>query len=276
MAQSPALFPTSPPSYESVDSPKPTILPRSVAFLPASPTSYDSSSSPRVTIGRQSDASILAAPTRHNSSGNTFVSQVRVSALTQQVWSRCPGQDLTPFPNSFSIDQLARPPPSLFGGVARDLQSTLEDSSRLTYTYGNNKPDISGHPWQKTIATEPSSALLEKRDSNNKSQEHFTVNTHTRQDDLPVPTSEGFNTQRFSRYMRTEESQHRQILEPNEKFLGPQYLSTLTSVNNLAEILWKQGKHEAAEIMYRRVLDRREKVLGPDYLDMLTSVNSLA
>ena len=44
--------------------------------------------------------------------------------------------------------------------------------------------------------------------------------------------------------------------------LGPEHPSTLTSMNNLAQVLYSQGKYEAAEEMQRRALELKEKVLG--------------
>ena len=58
---------------------------------------------------------------------------------------------------------------------------------------------------------------------------------------------------------------HRQTLELREKVLGPEHPDTLTSMNNLAEVLTDQGKYEAAEEMHRQVLELREKVLGLEH-----------
>ncbi|PWW75743.1 TPR-like protein [Tuber magnatum] len=52
--------------------------------------------------------------------------------------------------------------------------------------------------------------------------------------------------------------------------------STLTSVNNLAQVLQYQGKYDESEAMNQRALEGREKILGPDHPDTLTSVNNLA
>ena len=51
---------------------------------------------------------------------------------------------------------------------------------------------------------------------------------------------------------------------------------TLTSMNNLAEVLSSQGKYEAAEAMHRRTLELSEKVLGLEHPHTLTSMNNLA
>ena len=58
--------------------------------------------------------------------------------------------------------------------------------------------------------------------------------------------------------------------------LGAEHPDTLISVNNLASVLWDQGKYEAAEEMHRRALEGREKVLGAEHPDTLISVYHLA
>jgi hypothetical protein len=50
-----------------------------------------------------------------------------------------------------------------------------------------------------------------------------------------------------------------------EKVLGVEHPSTLSSVNNLAEVFRDQGKYEEAEEMHRRALEGREKVLGAEH-----------
>jgi tetratricopeptide (TPR) repeat protein len=58
--------------------------------------------------------------------------------------------------------------------------------------------------------------------------------------------------------------------------LGHEHPSTLTSMNNLAGVLDRQGKYEEAEAMHRQTLAMREKVLGHEHSDTLTSVSCLA
>ena len=58
--------------------------------------------------------------------------------------------------------------------------------------------------------------------------------------------------------------------------LGPEHPTTLTSMDNLAEVLRNQGKYEAAEKMHRRTLELCEKVLGLEHPTTLTSMNNLA
>ena len=61
-----------------------------------------------------------------------------------------------------------------------------------------------------------------------------------------------------------------------EKMLGKEHPSTLTSMNNLAEVLRGQGNYEEAERIHRQALALTEKVLGMEYPDTLTSMNNIA
>ncbi len=47
-------------------------------------------------------------------------------------------------------------------------------------------------------------------------------------------------------------------------------------MNNLAEVLSRQGKHKEAEEMHRQALALRETVLGKEHPSTLTSMNNLA
>ena len=58
--------------------------------------------------------------------------------------------------------------------------------------------------------------------------------------------------------------------------LVKEHPSTLTSMNNLATVLWSQGKYEQVEEMYRQTLRSRETVLGKEHPNTLSSMNSLA
>ena len=66
------------------------------------------------------------------------------------------------------------------------------------------------------------------------------------------------------------------MLEDYEKVLGPEHLDTLRSISNLAWVLERQGKYEAAEEMNLRALEIQEKALGPEHPDTLASVSNLA
>ena len=61
-----------------------------------------------------------------------------------------------------------------------------------------------------------------------------------------------------------------------EKILGREHLSTLASMNNLAEVLSSQGNYEEAEQIHRQALTLRENVLDKDHPDTLGSMNNLA
>ncbi|KAH7124618.1 hypothetical protein EDB81DRAFT_890057 [Dactylonectria macrodidyma] len=75
-----------------------------------------------------------------------------------------------------------------------------------------------------------------------------------------------------------EESEqlYRETLAQREKVLGKEHRNTLTSKNNLANVLQQQCKYEEADRLYRETLTERENVLGEEHLDTLTSKNNLA
>jgi tetratricopeptide (TPR) repeat protein len=66
------------------------------------------------------------------------------------------------------------------------------------------------------------------------------------------------------------------LLDIREAELGKKHPDTLTSMNNLAEVLEDQGKYDEAGEMHRQVLELRETVLGKEHPDTLTSVGNLA
>ena len=68
---------------------------------------------------------------------------------------------------------------------------------------------------------------------------------------------------------------YRRALENNERELGPEHPSTLTSVNNLGVLLSDKGDDEGAEQLYRRALEVEKKVLGPEHPSTLNSVGNL-
>ena len=57
---------------------------------------------------------------------------------------------------------------------------------------------------------------------------------------------------------------------------GDSHRHTLTSMNNLAEMLHAQGDLRAARELQQRVLETRRRVLGEEHPDTLTSMNNLA
>jgi nephrocystin-3 len=71
------------------------------------------------------------------------------------------------------------------------------------------------------------------------------------------------------------ETLYRQALEGYEKALGAEHPHSLTSVNNLGNLLREKGDYDGAEALYRRALEGREKALGAEHPDTLSSVNNL-
>ena len=57
--------------------------------------------------------------------------------------------------------------------------------------------------------------------------------------------------------------------------LGKEHPSTLTSMNNLATVLTRQGKYEQVEEIFRQTLELEEAVLGKEHPPTLTSMNNL-
>jgi hypothetical protein len=58
--------------------------------------------------------------------------------------------------------------------------------------------------------------------------------------------------------------------------LGLEHPETLTSMNNLAGVLDRQGKYKEAEAMHRQTLAISEKMLRPEHPFRLTSISNLA
>jgi tetratricopeptide (TPR) repeat protein len=68
----------------------------------------------------------------------------------------------------------------------------------------------------------------------------------------------------------------RRALELRERVLGAEHPDTLTSVNNLAQLLSSKGDYEAAEPLLRRALGALQRVLGSDHPNTIGSTNNLA
>jgi hypothetical protein len=68
--------------------------------------------------------------------------------------------------------------------------------------------------------------------------------------------------------------QYKTILK--ETVLGKDHPDTLTTMNNLAISLDRQGKYTEAEAMHRQTLQLRETLLGKGHPDTLRSMNDLA
>ena len=60
-----------------------------------------------------------------------------------------------------------------------------------------------------------------------------------------------------------------------ETVLGKEHPDRLTSMNNLALVLVRQGKYEEAERTHRQELALYKRVLGKKHPDTLTRMNNL-
>ncbi|RYO95238.1 hypothetical protein DL764_007723 [Monosporascus ibericus] len=72
------------------------------------------------------------------------------------------------------------------------------------------------------------------------------------------------------------EQMYRQTLELKKSMLDREHPDTLTSMDNLALVLYREGKYEEAERMHRQTLELKEKVLGKTHPDTLASMNNIA
>ncbi|MCJ1476741.1 hypothetical protein MMC13_005410 [Lambiella insularis] len=68
---------------------------------------------------------------------------------------------------------------------------------------------------------------------------------------------------------------YEQALAGKEKALGAEHTSTLSTVNNLANFYYHQGKLNEAEQIYERALAGYEKALGAEHPSTLGTVNNL-
>ena len=64
---------------------------------------------------------------------------------------------------------------------------------------------------------------------------------------------------------------HKQVLELQQRVLGPEHPHTLTSMNNLGAALNSSGQHAEAAAMHKQVLELRQRVLGPEHPTPLTA-----
>jgi tetratricopeptide (TPR) repeat protein len=80
----------------------------------------------------------------------------------------------------------------------------------------------------------------------------------------------------FSARYDGAESLFRKGLAIGENGLGPEHLSTLTSLDSLAELLRSKGDYAGAEPLFRRALAIKEKVLGLEHPVTACTLNRLA
>jgi Tetratricopeptide repeat len=66
------------------------------------------------------------------------------------------------------------------------------------------------------------------------------------------------------------------VLAAQEKILGGEHPSTLTTMHNLAVVYESQARYTDAKTLYKRVLAAREKILGGEHPDTLTTTDNLA
>ncbi|MCX5674853.1 MAG: tetratricopeptide repeat protein, partial [Planctomycetota bacterium] len=85
----------------------------------------------------------------------------------------------------------------------------------------------------------------------------------------------GVRLYNLARYPEAEPL-YRRAWEAREGVLGPEHPSTLTTVNNLAELLRSKGDYAGAEPLHRLALEAQEQVLGPEHPQTLKSVCNLA
>lgn len=71
------------------------------------------------------------------------------------------------------------------------------------------------------------------------------------------------------------ERMYERALQGKEKAWGPEYISTVDTVNNLGIVYGKQGKIAKAEQMFERALCGCEKEWGPEHTSTLDTVNNL-
>lgn len=76
-------------------------------------------------------------------------------------------------------------------------------------------------------------------------------------------------------YPRSQ-SLYERALEIRRRALGPEHPDTLTSMNNLALVLWKELRYPEAERLDRETIEIRRRVLGPEHPDTLKSMSNLA
>ena len=68
----------------------------------------------------------------------------------------------------------------------------------------------------------------------------------------------------------------REVLAVQKRVLRAEHPGTLTTANNLASSLSRQGKHAEAEEMRREVLAVRKRVLGAEHPSTLQTAHNLA
>jgi tetratricopeptide (TPR) repeat protein len=71
------------------------------------------------------------------------------------------------------------------------------------------------------------------------------------------------------------EEMYQRALKGYEKALGPDYIATLDTANNLGSLYQNQGKLAEAEEMYQQALKGYKKALGSEHTSTLHAFNNL-
>jgi tetratricopeptide (TPR) repeat protein len=58
---------------------------------------------------------------------------------------------------------------------------------------------------------------------------------------------------------------YQQVLDAQQRLLGPEHPSTLGTMNNLAALLFELGDLSHARNLFEQVLETRQRLLGPDH-----------
>jgi tetratricopeptide (TPR) repeat protein len=108
--------------------------------------------------------------------------------------------------------------------------------------------------------------------------ERFSVNEHRLGEDTQNNTAAAWFVSFYKSQGRYEISEKlkRLNLETSQRELGFEHPNTLTSMNNLANMLSNRGKYEEAKEMHQQELAICEKVLRKEHPDTLMSINNLA
>ena len=72
------------------------------------------------------------------------------------------------------------------------------------------------------------------------------------------------------------EAEYRQVLDAQQRVLGPEHPSTLATRHEIARTLADQGRAADAEAEYRQVLDAEQRVLGPEHPSTLATRHEIA
>ncbi|KAJ4352524.1 uncharacterized protein N0V89_007873 [Didymosphaeria variabile] len=64
-------------------------------------------------------------------------------------------------------------------------------------------------------------------------------------------------------------------LQVREAVLGGEHKDTLSSFNNIGNVLFNQGRYDEAEEMHERALEGRKRVLGVEHQDTINSFNNI-